>query len=192
MGKRSAAPGRRANHVRRVRRQWLKQRVNLRPRAKELYESELRLHLLPRLGTVELSSLTPARVRSWHAELLNAGVGPIAVAKCYRLLRAILSTAVEDGVIVKNPCVIKGQGSSGRPREVATVEQVFALAAAIDPRFRAMVSWRPSPDCGWRVASVVAQLQELTAGSSLGLRRAMQVGGRWPSRLRSFLSWRLI
>ena len=114
MGKRSAAPERRANHARRVCRQWLKQRVSLRPRAKELYESELRLHLLPGHGTVELSGLTTARVRSWHAELLNAGVGPSTVAKCYRLLRAILSTAVEDGVIVKNPCVIKGQGSSGR------------------------------------------------------------------------------
>ena len=120
--------------------QWLKQRVNLRPRTKELYESELRLHILPGLGTIELSSLTPARVRSWHSELLNAGVGPSTVAKCYRLLRAILSTAVEDGVIVKNPCVIKGAGTE-RPdeREVATVEQVFALADAIDARFRAMV-----------------------------------------------------
>ncbi len=103
--------------------QWLRQRVNLRPRTRELYESELRLHILPGLGTSELSSLTPARVRSWHAELLNAGVGPSTVAKCYRLLRAILGTAVEDSVIVKNPCVIKGAGFEGpNERDVANVE----------------------------------------------------------------------
>lgn len=73
--------------------QWLKQRVNLRPRTRELYESELRLHILPALGTFELSSLTPALVRSWHADRLNGGVGQSTVAKCYRLLRAILGTA---------------------------------------------------------------------------------------------------
>ena len=160
--------------------QWLKQRVNLRPRTKELYESELRLHILPGLGTVELSSLTPARVRGWHAELLNAGVGASTVAKCYRLLRAMLGTAVEDGVIVKNPCVIKRAGIE-RPdeRDVATVEQVFGLADAIDARFRAMVLLatftglrlgelraltRRHLDILHGTVSVVAQLQELASG----------------------------
>jgi len=58
----------------------------------------------------------------------------------HRLLRAIVGTAVEDSVIVKNPCVIKGAGIE-RPEErgVATVEQVFALADAIAAPFRAMV-----------------------------------------------------
>ena len=128
--------------------QWLRERVNLRPRTRELYESELRLHILPALGDLQLSSFTPARVRSWHAELLSGGAGASTVAKCYRLLRAILATAVEDGTIVKNPCVIKGAGVE-RPdeREVATVEQVFALANAIDERFRAMVLRRPSQGC---------------------------------------------
>lgn len=120
---------------------WLSERSNLRPRTRELYESELRLHILPTLGSVELARLTPARVRSWYADLLRSGYpGATTVAKCYRLLRAILATAVEDGITLKNPCVIKGAGIE-RPEErgVATVEQVYALADAISPRFRAMV-----------------------------------------------------
>jgi integrase len=160
--------------------QWLKERPNLRPRTRELYEGELRLHILPALGTVELNNLTTARVRGWHANLLNAGVGASTVAKCYRLLRAILGTAVEDTVIVKNPCVIKGAGIE-RPDErgVATVEQVFALADAIAAPFRAMVLTatftglrlgelralsRRHLDLLHGTVSVVAQLQELASG----------------------------
>jgi hypothetical protein len=58
----------------------------------------------------------------------------------YRLLRGILPTAVEGDLIRKNPCAIRGAGVE-RPKErpVATIEQVYALADAIEPRYRALV-----------------------------------------------------
>ena len=160
---------------------WLAERPSLRPRTRELYEGELRLHILPTLGDVELCDLSTSRVRSWHAGLLNAGrPGPTTVAKCYRLLRTILGTAVEDGIVAKNPCVIKGAGVERHPeRPVATVEQVFGLADAIEARFRAMVLvaaftslrlgellalTRRSVDLKEGTITVVAQLQELSKG----------------------------
>lgn len=120
---------------------WLDQRPDLRPRSRELYESELRLHILPALGDTELAKLTTSRIRSWHAEMLNAGrPGRTTVAKCYRLLRTILGTAVEDELIVKNPCVVKGAGvERAAERPIATIKQVYALAEAIEPRYRALV-----------------------------------------------------
>jgi integrase len=120
---------------------WLAERPGLRPRTRELYESELRLHILPALGDLQLRQLSSARVRSWHAEMSQRQKpGPTTVAKCYRLLRAILSTAVEDELILKNPCVLKRAGVEKAPeRPVATIEQVYALADAIEPRFRALV-----------------------------------------------------
>ncbi|MGH9230160.1 MAG: tyrosine-type recombinase/integrase [Acidimicrobiales bacterium] len=120
---------------------WLEERPNLRPRTRELYVSELKRHILPALGAIEVGSLTTSRVRTWHAAMLNAGrPGAPTVAKCYRLLRAILGTAVEDGLLAKNPCTIKGAGVERHPeRSVATIEQVFQLAEVIDPRFRMMV-----------------------------------------------------
>jgi integrase len=141
----------------------------------------LRLHILPTLGELELCDLSTSRVRSWHAGLLNAGrPGPTTVAKCYRLLRTILGTAVEDGIVAKNPCVIKGAGVERHPeRPVASVEQVFDLADAIDARFRAMVLvaaftslrlgellalTRRSLDLDEGTITVVAQLQELSKG----------------------------
>lgn len=121
---------------------WLEQkRATLRPRSQEQYEANLRLHIKPKLGDKDLSKITPSMVREWHAELL-AGEKPGAptVAKCYRLLHAILATAVEDEMIPKNPCLLRG-ASTDRPAErpVATIAQVFAIADAIGPSLRVLV-----------------------------------------------------
>ena len=78
---------------------------------RELYEGQLRLHILPTFGDVELRQLGAAHVRTWHAEMLKAGKpGRVDGGEGYRLLRTILTTAVEDELIVRNPCVIKGAG----------------------------------------------------------------------------------
>ena len=120
---------------------WLAQRPDLRPRTVELYEGELRLHILPVLGDVELAKLTPAKVRDWHADLLKADKpGNTTVAKCYRLLHVILNTAVTDELLARNPCVIKGAGQEKTPeRPIASIPQVFEIADVIEARFRAMV-----------------------------------------------------
>ena len=119
---------------------WLKHKPDIRPRTRELYEDQLRLHILPALGAIELTSITPVTVRTWRADKLNAGTGASTMSKCYRLLHAILATALEDGLVPRNPCVIKG-ASVERPKErpTATIEQVYALADVIAPRWRAMI-----------------------------------------------------
>jgi integrase len=120
---------------------WLTGRPDLRPSTREAYETMLRVHILPALGGVALAELSTARIRAWRSDLTRGGrLGPTTVAKCYRLVKTILNTAVEDGLIGRNPCVIKGasvEHSSERP--VATIEQVAALVEAIQPRYRAMV-----------------------------------------------------
>jgi integrase len=124
---------------------WLDTRLTsrgdpLRPKTKELYDGFLRLHILPSLGAVPLSQLNTARIRSWHATLLATGPGASSVAKCYRLLRTILTTAVEDGLIVSNPCSIKGAGiEPADERTLPTLAQVNALADAIQPQLRLLV-----------------------------------------------------
>lgn len=118
---------------------WIEER-GLRPTTDELYRRLYRLHLRPTFGSLVLSEITPPRVRSWRAERLAAGAGSVAVAKSYRLLRAILNTAVDDEVIRRNPCRIKGAGKeNSAERPVATIEQVYALADAVGPRWRTMV-----------------------------------------------------
>jgi integrase len=69
-----------------------------------------------------------------------ANASAITAAKSYRLLRTILNTAVEDELIVRNPCTLKGAGTEhSRERDVANIAQVYALADAVEPRYRAMI-----------------------------------------------------
>ncbi len=117
---------------------WLDGRHDLRPRTRELYVSELNRHLLPAFGSLNLVEITTGKVRAWHADI--AKETPVTAAKCYRLLRTILGTAVEDGKLIANACTIKRAGQERSPeRRIPTFEQVDALASALPARYRAVV-----------------------------------------------------
>lgn len=163
-------------------RNWLADRPDLRPRTRELYEGLIRLHIAPTLGNVELRKLTPAAVRRWYSGLLKSGKpGAPTVAKAYRLLHSILATATADELIVKNPCIIDGAGvERAAERDVITVPQVWELAAAVEPRYRALVLMaaftglrrgelfgltRRRVDLLHRTVSVAEQRQQLRDGS---------------------------
>ncbi|GAB7075006.1 tyrosine-type recombinase/integrase [Streptomyces sp. JCM 18897] len=118
---------------------WVEER-DLAATTDELYRRLLRLHLLPTFDGVDLDKITPPAVRTWRTERLKATKAQTTVAKSYRLLKAIMETAVDDELIRRNPCRIKGAGKeSAEERPTATVPQVDALADAMGPRWRLMV-----------------------------------------------------
>jgi integrase len=87
-----------------------------------------------------IQDITEPQVRRWRKSLLDAGVGEVTVAKVYRLFKAILNTAVDDELIRRNPCRIKGAGQERSPgRPVLTIRQVFDLAVAIPARYRVLI-----------------------------------------------------
>jgi integrase len=119
---------------------WINERPGLAPKTVVLYEGLLRLHIRPRLGAIPVADLSPQDVRSWRQALLDAGVGPVTVAKAYRLLKAVMNTAVDDGLIRRNPCRLKGAGQERSPeRPVLSVEQVYVIADHVRPWYRAVV-----------------------------------------------------
>lgn len=62
------------------------------------------------------------------------------MVKAYQILRAILNTAVDDELIRRNPCRIKGADRYDVPeRPVLTVAEVYAVADAISPCYRLLV-----------------------------------------------------
>ncbi|WP_420711895.1 tyrosine-type recombinase/integrase [Streptomyces sp. MMG1533] len=98
------------------------------------------LHVLPTFGALDLDEITAPRVREWWAERLRTTKAKTTVAKAYRLLKGIFETAVDDDLVSRNPCRIKGAGKeSAAERRIATVAQVDALAEAIGIRWRLMV-----------------------------------------------------
>jgi hypothetical protein len=63
------------------------------------------------------------------------GPGQPTAAKCYRLLRAIMQTATEDGRVAKNPCSIRSAGREEPvERPMITLEQLDAITAAAGER----------------------------------------------------------
>jgi len=112
---------------------WIAQHPRLRPRTADHYRWLLNKHIAPYLGGVPLGKISPGMVREWRATLLSNGVSVSVAAKAYRLLRAVLMTAVnEDKILSRNPCRIRGAGDEGTPeRPVLTVAQVFELAERV-------------------------------------------------------------
>jgi integrase len=159
---------------------WIEERPGLRPKTAELYRYLLRRHLGPAFDARLVAEIREPQVRRWRKDLLDAGVSAVTVAKAYRLLKAIFNTAVDDGLIRRNPCRIKGAGQEKSPeRPVLTVPQVYALADAADGRYRALVllaaftslRWgelaalrRSDVDIQARTVRVVRQLNERRGG----------------------------
>jgi integrase len=97
-------------------------------------------------------------VRAWRTAEHQPPFGPVTVAKVYRLLRAILNTAVIDKRIRENPCQIKGADKESSPeRPVISVPEVYQLADAIEPRYRSLV--------------LLATFGNMRRGELVGLRR---------------------
>jgi integrase len=121
-------------------RDWIEERPGLRPKTIEPYRYLLRQHLEPAFGSRTLADIKEPHVRRWRRNVLDAGASAVTVAKAYRLLKAVFNTAVDDGLIRRNPCRIKGAGQEKSPeRPVLTVAQVYALAEAVGGRYRALV-----------------------------------------------------
>lgn len=132
---------------------WLADRP-VRPRTREVYASQL-AHILPMYESAYLVEITPYDVRRWHGKLSQSGLSPNTVAKVYRLFRTIMATAVEDGLVRTNPIAIKGAATERiAERPLLDWSDVERLAAAIEPRFRAMV---------WTAAVAGLRFGELTA-----------------------------
>lgn len=133
---------------------WLEERA-LRPRTREMYESQLRKWILPTFELVTLNDVVTRDVRSWRAGLLQTHLAENSVAKIYRLFRTIMETAVEDGMIRANPVKLKGAAKEKvHLRPEVTFKDVVRLAEVIEPQFSALV---------WAAATSGLRFGELTA-----------------------------
>ena len=81
----------------------------------------LRLHILPTFEKVALKSVTTKLVREWYKGL--AGDFPNARAQTYSLLRVILNTAVDDGILSINPCRVRKGGKTKRARTIKVLNR---------------------------------------------------------------------
>jgi hypothetical protein len=84
---------------------YLEENPRVGERWAETCRRNMRLHLDDLLDR-PIASINPPLVRSWHAKALRGSGGHTSISQSYRLIRAVLNVAVQDGAIVRNPCQI--------------------------------------------------------------------------------------
>ncbi|HYN30391.1 MAG TPA: tyrosine-type recombinase/integrase [Dermatophilaceae bacterium] len=156
---------------------WLSGRVTsagsaLRPSTQAGYRNALNVHILPPFGELPLDEITGTAVRQWRGRFAAQG-RDAAGAKAYALLKAILQTAEDDGLITRNPCRLKGAGHAARKRESVALSpsELAALADAMPDKWRALTlvsGW-----CGLRIGEA-AGLRFGDVGLEKGVLRIVQ------------------
>jgi integrase len=150
------------------------------------YAGQLELYLIPALGPIPLSQLTPADIAAFFRELEAGGRGsarPLAAAsvrRIYATLRSALNAAVKQQKIPSNPALLVDLASGTRPKaQVWTAERVVMWQRT---------GGRPSPVMVWTPEQTGAFLD--SAGDDplyalyhlialRGLRRGEAVGLSW-------------
>jgi len=127
--------------------EWLDARV-VDPSTREFNERLLRLHTYPVLGDLELRVLAqrPSVIQSWLRGL-QQNLAANYVGSILTNLSTVLSAAVDDGLIMRNPCRLRSVNApKAEARKVRpwSVEQVTALRDGL-PQDR----YAGTVDLGW-------------------------------------------
>ncbi|MEV0768632.1 tyrosine-type recombinase/integrase [Nocardia salmonicida] len=123
-------------------------------RTKDSYNYLLRDHINPTFEETPVEDITFEMVRDWYSSVSrirptgrkskvdnSKSEVPTTRARAYEVLRMVLNVAVDDGLIAKNPCRIKG-ATAVQPAHDATVllpAEVGRLAAAMPDSLSASV-----------------------------------------------------
>jgi integrase len=122
------------------------------------YESKLRIHILPGLGSIPVTKLTPQRLEAFFNAKLSEGLAPQTVQHLRAILRAALNDALKWNLVARNVAAIV-DGPRVSPSEIQpfTPEEARRLLSAVqDHRLGALFS--------------VAIAVGLRQGEALGLR----------------------
>ena len=136
---------------------------------RETVEQRLRLHIVPPLGSKAVAQITPSVVQAW---LRGLDAAPSTAGVLLSLLSAILSAAVDDGLIAANPVQarsVKAPRVERRRVEPWPAGQVAAIRAGMPEQYAAMA------DCGSGLGMRQGEVLGLAAGDVDFLRRIVHV-----------------
>jgi len=121
-------------------------------------DNALRLHILPRLGDMRLSTIRRSDVQALIKELEGKGLAPANVRNIYEVLARVIDSAVEDRVIAVTPCrrITLPKDRDGEVI-IPTLAEVQEVSARLGER--------------WKVIPIFLAGTGLRAGELLGLTR---------------------
>ena len=112
---------------------WLETSVkgSVKPITYEAYERMCRVHIVPAIGKVKLSKLTPGHVQSFYQEKLNSGLAPASVRYMHATLHRSLKQAHRRRLVRENVAAATDPPVP-QPEEIRplSAEQVKVLLSA--------------------------------------------------------------
>ena len=108
----------------------------IRPTTQETYESRIRLHIIPEIGSIPLNKLTQNDLQQFYGRIKNSGrkrftdkygegLSDRMVRMCHATCRSALEKAVQDGLIRVNPALgCKLPPKKAREMQVLTREEL--------------------------------------------------------------------
>jgi integrase len=117
--------------------------------------SRIRNHLIPFFGKRAVAAIQPSTVREWIVWLVSRQLADNTRVVLFAHLSAILTAAVDDGLIAKNPCSARSVAAPTPvlPKLVPwTAGEVAAVRSAVAPRYRPLVDL--GAGCGARQGEI--------------------------------------
>ena len=123
-------------------------RRSLRPGGTDRDDRHYRNHIIPVFGSMPLIQINRSDVERWVGDLCDRKkLAPRTVRNIHSIFSSLLSEAVDAGYLRANPCTRKSRTrrTSYLPRvpegerRFLSRDELYALADAFDPRYRAFV-----------------------------------------------------
>jgi integrase len=76
--------------------------LTIAPQSVATYDALLRTHIVPALGSIRLTRLSPHRLEAFYADLVAAGLAPRTIRIVHSILRAGLERAARHGLVARN------------------------------------------------------------------------------------------
>jgi integrase len=160
--------------------EWLGFSVHLKPKTQVGYDSLLRARILPAFGALPLEAIDGRAIRRWVAVMHGEGLSGSRVKQCHQVLRQILSSAVDCGLLDHNPC--QGVKLPRDPRsETAclTAEEVERLAAAVPTPYQSLIHVLAYGGLRWGEATALRRRRcDLIGGRLIVAESLADVNGR--------------
>jgi integrase len=161
--------------------QWETTIVDLCPKTVERDLAMVRKHLVPRFGHTQLAKITTTSVKAWIAEWTASGThAPATIRKAGQVMNKILSAAVDEGMIARNPAatVKLPQESKAEMRFLNEVE-LHQLTDSVDAPYdllvltAALTGMRWGELAGLRVRNIDVLQRRVTV-----VEQMLEVGGQ--------------
>ena len=114
--------------------------VHLKPKTSVGYESLLRTWILPTFGALPLAAIDGLAIRRWVSDMHASGLSSSRTRQSYRLLSQMLTSAIDCGLLNRNPCAgVKLPAATRSEMTCLTADEVERLAHAAPLSYKPLI-----------------------------------------------------